>query len=151
MKFRKHFDYDVEKASDEATIPAEMQGKSLTVQSMAEDADLNVMMARFGVTGKMPENPRIPSYGDFSDIRDYRSALEAVTNASDAFMALPATLRAQFDNDPQRLLEFVSDDRNHEAARQLGLLKENINVGSSPGVSPEGGDSQPAGAGASAG
>ena len=126
ITFRKHFDYDVEAASNEATIPAEQQGESMTVQSMAEDADINVLMYRYGITGKMPENPRVPVYGDFTGITDYASAMMAVTNAARDFMELPAKVRAKFDNDPQKLLEFVSDDANIEAARELGLLKETV-------------------------
>ena len=76
-KFRKHFDYDVEKASDEAVVVD--QGVSLTVQSMAEDADINVMMSRFGIGDKMPVNPRVPVFGDFSGVGDYKSALAAVS------------------------------------------------------------------------
>lgn len=125
MNFRKHFGYDLEEASNEATIPADMQGESLTIQSMAEDADINVMMARFGVTGKMPENVRTPTYGDFSGINDFQSAMNAITEAQEAFMELPASLRARFENNPQRLLEFVSNNDNIPEARKLGLLKEN--------------------------
>lgn len=122
MKFRKHFDYDVEVASNEAMIPARQQGDSLTVQSMAEDADINVLMYRYGITGKMPENPRVPVYADFSEISDYRSALEAVMNASAGFMELPANVRARFENDPQMLLEFLANDINRAEAIQLGLV-----------------------------
>ncbi|AXH75917.1 MAG: internal scaffolding protein [Microviridae sp.] len=123
MKFRKHFDYDVEKASDEACIPADQQGVSLTVQSMAEDADINVLMYRYGLTGKMPENPRVPVYADFTGISDYRSALDAVMSASAGFMELPAVVRAKFENDPQLLMEFLDSERNRDEAVKLGLVK----------------------------
>lgn len=140
MKFRKHFDYDVDKASDESGVS--FAGEvSMTVQSMTEDSDINVIMARFGVTGRMPDNPRVPMYGDFTGITDYQSALDAVSNAADAFMALPARIRSRFNNNPQELLEFVANDANIEEARSLGLLKEKVNVadgsrpsGASPGV-----------------
>lgn len=121
MEFRKHFDYDVEAASNAAVVIDD--SPSLTVQSMAEDTDLNVIMRRFGVTGQMPDNPRLPVYGDFTGITDYKSALMAVMDASEHFMELPATVRARFDNDPQKLLEFVSSDGNREEAEKLGLLK----------------------------
>lgn len=122
MNFRKHYDYDVEEASDEATIKD--NGVSLTVQSMAEDADINVLMHRYGITGKMPENPKIPVYADFTGIGDYRSAVESVMLANQGFMELPATVRARFENDPQRLMEFMEDKANFAEAVKLGLCKE---------------------------
>lgn len=149
MKFRKHFDYDVEKASDEAAVHT--VGESMTVQSMAEDADLNVIVRRFGLTGKMPENPRVPIYADFTGVTDYQSALNVVIEANEAFMELPASVRARFENNPQKLLEFCENDANIEEARKLGLLKENVDGsvtgtrGSGPGQQAAGGPSAEAG------
>lgn len=121
---RSPFNYDLEEASEQATIPASEQGESLTVQSMTEDADINTLMYRYGITGKMPENPRIPEYGDFTGVSDYRSAIHAVREAEAGFMALPANVRARFENNPQLLLEFVSNDANRPEAEALGLVKK---------------------------
>ena len=49
-EIRTPYTYDKEKNSDECANKT--IGPSLTVQSMAVDADLNVMLKRFGVTGK---------------------------------------------------------------------------------------------------
>ena len=49
--------------------------------------------------------------------------MNAVREASEGFMELPAKLRAQFDNDPQLFLEFVADDANRDKAVELGLIK----------------------------
>ena len=123
MKFRKHFAYDVEQASNEACIPVDKQGESLTVQSQTEDTDINVIMKRYGVTGKFPENPRPPEYGDFTGITDFRSAVEAVELARSQFMEFPAELRARFENDPQRVMEFLENPANFDEAAKFGLIK----------------------------
>lgn len=128
IKFRAAFGYDVEAASNESAV--ETVGPSLTQQSMAEDADINVIMDRFGLTGRMPENPRVPMYGDFDTVFDYQSALNAVSDAYDSFMELPAKVRQRFDNNPQKLLEFLSHDDNMEEAQRLGLLREKVDDGS---------------------
>jgi len=94
---------------------------SLAQQSMAEDADINVIVKRFGLIGGLPENSRLPQYGDFTGIGDYGSALRAVREADEAFLEYPPELRARFDNDPQRFLEFCSDSSNQEALYDLGL------------------------------
>lgn len=110
--------YDEKAASQEAaTINEE---PSLTVQDAAEDADINVMVARFGLTGSMPSNPATPMYGDFTEITDYRSAVEAVEQASEKFMALPPQLRAYFQNDPQALMEYEAKE-GHAKLIELGL------------------------------
>lgn len=121
---RSPYNYDRAKASDEAALPASEYGESLTIQSMKDDADLNVIMRRFGITGMMPENPRVPMYGDFTEVGDFRSALHAVQQAQEQFMEFPAELRARFSNDPQQLLEFVADDRNMAEAVRLGLVAQ---------------------------
>lgn len=122
INFRAYNGYDVKQASDEAADIGDY-GESLTVQSQMEDADINVLMKRMRVTGQMPVNPRLPSYGDFSEITDYRSAIEAVRAADEAFLELPAEVRAKFDNDPQKLLMAVSTTGNEKMLSELGLMK----------------------------
>ena len=97
-------------------------GPSLTQQQFKDDADLNVMLERFKVTGNMPVPAALPQYGDFSGVSDFRTALDTVRKAEGQFMALDAKLRARFGHDPQALLEFISDDKNREEAVKLGLV-----------------------------
>lgn len=122
MQFRKHFGYDTEKASNEAALQPDEHGESLTIQSHSEDADINVLMRRFKVTGQLPQIERLPSYGDFTGISDYRTALHAVMDAEDQFLKLPAELRAKYQNDPQLFLEAVDSGSASEALRAVGLL-----------------------------
>lgn len=98
-------------------------GRSLTQQEFKEEADINTIVRRFGLTGKLPDSPRLPVSGDFTGVGDYQSALNAVLEAEAQFMALPAQLRARFENDPQRLMTFMADDRNRDEAVKLGLVK----------------------------
>jgi hypothetical protein len=145
---RGYNNYDVREASEEAADIGDY-GESMTVQSQAEDADINVMMKRMHMTGQMPSNPRIPSYGDFTHITDYRSAIEAIRNADAGFMEFPAEVRAKFDNDPQKLLMFASQEAN--ASKLVEIFGGNPSVqrqGQSSSVnSPAGGNAQPAGGG----
>lgn len=128
---RSPYNYDVTEASDATAIAP--GGPSLTVQSMTDDADLNVLMKRFGVTGQLPENPRLPSYGDFFHISDYRSALEAVHTSYSDFMEFPADVRAQFENNPQLFLDFVENPGNIEQVKKW-FPKESVsgNGGGTP-------------------
>lgn len=95
---------------------------SLAVQDAAEEADINTIVRRFGLTGQMPKDVRAPEYGDFTGITDYREALDAVMVADRAFAQMPADVRRRFDNDPAAFVEFCLDDANREEAAKLGLL-----------------------------
>lgn len=99
----------------------ECKDPSLAQQNFKDDADINVLLERFKVTGIMPEGVSIPTYGDFSNVVDFRSAQDAVLKAKNAFMDVPAEVRKRFDNDPQKFLEFCSDRANLPELRKLGL------------------------------
>lgn len=124
----------------------ECSDPSLAQQQFKEDADINVMLEKFKITGQMPQGVVLPAYGDFTGVDDYRTALDAVHAARDRFMALPAKTRAYFENDPQKLLEFVSDPANRAEASRLGLLDPSRGIGGvapDVGVSPGTGDTKP--------
>lgn len=118
---RTPYNHDSKAFSDECAV--EDFGESLTVQSQKDEADINVLMERYGVTGKMPENPRIPQYVDQDEVFDFRTANEYVMQANEAFMEYPAVLRARFNNDPQEFMAFCHDEANREEMKKLGLLK----------------------------
>lgn len=97
-----------------------------TVQADAVEADINEIVRRFGITGQLPEPRAGGEYGDFSEVMDFRTALDALNEAQEAFDALPAKLRERFSNDPALFLEFIEDDDNYEEAKRLGLLAEPV-------------------------
>lgn len=120
---RTPYNYDVDLVSDETGLKCE--DLSLTQQHMAEECDINYIVERFGVTGQLPEGPvYTPTYGDFTGIGDYRQALDAVSQANDAFMSLPANIRERFDNDPALFVDFCSstDPGDRSEAIELGLI-----------------------------
>lgn len=116
---RSAWNYDRDLVSAETSLVFE--DESLTQQHMANDADINEIVRRFGITGQMPTGVRLPTYGDFTGVGDYRTALEAVQAAQDEFMELPADLRARFNNDPQLYLDFAENPANQEEIYNLGL------------------------------
>ena len=74
---------------------------SLTKQSFQNECNINSIMKKWEKTGLLSHSRSSqPRYGDFSNVTDYQSALNAVSDAQDAFMELPAQVRARFANDP---------------------------------------------------
>lgn len=100
-------------------------GESFVQQADFEKADINHILDRFVRTGILESVSRTQgSYGDFSDITDFHSALLQVEHAKESFMTLPATLRERFENDPGRFLDFVSNPANEAEMASLGLLND---------------------------
>lgn len=114
--------YDRDKNSDLAKLV--FAGPSRTKQSFRDECDINNILRKFNVTGQLPIGSVQPQYGDFSGITDYQSALNAVMAAQDSFLALPAKVRAKFDNDPALFVEFASNEANKDEMKALGLLRE---------------------------
>lgn len=96
---------------------------SRTVQSGKDDANINVIVKRFGLTGQIKPNNVQPFYGDFSGVDDYQDAHNRLIAAKAAFAELPATTRERFANDPANLIRFVNNNDNYEEAKKLGLLR----------------------------
>lgn len=119
LKLRSFNSYDTDKASDEAGLTC--LDVSLAQQHQRDEADINTIVRRFGLTGQLPENNRMPTYGDFTDITDYQSALNAVKLADQTFMTLPADLRSRFGNNPEMYIDFCLDANNAEELIKLGL------------------------------
>jgi len=114
--------YDRDKNSDRSKLV--FTRPSRTQQSFRDECDINTILKRFNITGQLPVGSVQPQYGDFSGITDYQSALNAVMAAQDSFLALPAKVRAKFDNDPALFVEFASDEANKDEMKALGLLSQ---------------------------
>lgn len=103
-------------------------GPSLAVQSQKEEADINNIVKAFGVTGRLPTGIRLPSYGDFDSINDYRTALDAVRSAEESFSKLPASLRGKLNNDPQAFIDYVANPANKAELTELGLFDKPAHI-----------------------
>lgn len=119
---RSAYNYDTDAASNESGLACEEP--SLAQQHFKEECDINTILQKFSITGILPEAPLSPRYGDFSGIGDYHTALNRVIAAQDEFEALPAQIRARFQNDPAQLIEFLADENNRPEAEELGLVEK---------------------------
>lgn len=117
---RNPYNYDMALVSQETGLACD--DPSLAQQHMRDECDINVIVERFGVTGQIPVRAIEPTYGDFSGVSDYHTALNKIKAADEAFMALPAKLRAKFDHDPNALLNFLENEANRDEAIELGLI-----------------------------
>lgn len=93
---------------------------TLTQQHFKNECDINTVLSRYSETGLMPNHPG-SFYGDFSDELSYQNALDCLQNTRDEFLTLPAIVRANFDNDPGKLIRFVNDPNNLDKFASVGL------------------------------
>jgi phage internal scaffolding protein len=117
---RTPYNYDKDAASNESGLHCE--DASLAQQHYKEECDINTILQKFNITGLLPEQPLSPRYGDFTGIGDYHTAMNRVIAVQDEFEALPAQIRARFDNDPAQLIEFLENSDNRPEAEKLGLV-----------------------------
>lgn len=96
---------------------------SLTRQEFADDCDINKLMSQYEKTGLLPSNMNTsqPRYLDVSEVPDLRTALDYLQDSTAAFMALPASVRKEFDNDALKFVDFASDPKNIDDMRKWGL------------------------------
>lgn len=95
--------------------------ESLTQQSDRDETDINIIMERYSKTGMLPQLNMEAMTGDFSEAVDFRTAQEQILAAREAFLEVPAKLRARFHNDPQEFIDFATDPENLPELRKLGL------------------------------
>lgn len=98
-------------------------GKGLTKQSHRDECDINVIMKRYEKSGVLPDyGGQQGRYLDCTGAQ-FQEAMNIIAKGRSIFAELPAAVRARFENDPAKMLDFVNDPENREEALRLGLLK----------------------------
>ncbi len=107
-------------------------GPSRTQQHFKESCDINYIMKKYSQTGALMGNPNPPQFGDFASVPDYQDSLNLVINAEAQFSALPAEIRARFNNEPDAFLAFCENEKDPLTALGIKLPKPPPEV--SPGT-----------------
>lgn len=96
-------------------------GFGRTKQSFAAEVNINNIMARYVKTGTLDfARKHEPRYGDVTGA-DFQTAMNTIATANSMFADMPAKVRARFENDPAKFLDFVQNPDNQEEAAELGL------------------------------
>lgn len=96
---------------------------SPVVQADAKELDINRIVARLQRGQAVPSLGGQPFYGDVSELGGLQEALIKVREADELFMSYPAELRERFENDPVKMVDFLSDPGNLDEAVKLGLAQ----------------------------
>ena len=117
---RSAYTFDSDAVSNETAL--DCGDESVTQQCFKDECDINILLAKFAVTGQLPDNVRVPQFVDFEETFDFQSSMNVIRAAEEAFNAMPAEVRDRFQNDPGRFLEFANDASNYEEALRMGLV-----------------------------
>lgn len=94
--------------------------------SYKKSCDINNIMKQYAKTGILPNSQRQGVYADVSSLPDLETSFKLVNQAVDAFNSLPADIRKLIDNDPSKLANFISDERNLDICLKYGLLEKKM-------------------------
>lgn len=116
---------------------------TLTKQSDAKAADINIIVKKWMNEGAIPANINkgIAQYFDTTSIPDYQGCMDIVIQAQQAFNSLPSFVRERFSNDPAKFLDFASDPANIPEMVSLGLAEPSTGAASASNA----GDAAPVG------
>ena len=118
---------------DHDRVTLSFKNPSMTKQSFKGECDINNIMKKWQATGVIQHTKQHNGqYGDFSDVSDYQTALEAVSLAQDSFASLPSNIRTRFHNSPGEFLEFMHNPANRQEQLELGLLDPVVIEASQP-------------------
>lgn len=113
--------YDFYKSSGCRSDLSEFE-PSLARQEFAEECDINTLMERYEKSGAFTHvNRALPIYMDCTQIPDLRGAIDVMREATASFNSLPAKVRREFDNDPQKFVDFARDPANVQQMKDWGL------------------------------
>lgn len=102
---------------------------SMTKQSFKEECDINNIVRKFEATGQIDHINQAAAQGAYMDLPsglDLQAGLDMIRQAELAFGALPADVRAEFDNDPVKFVDAFNDPTEAQQERfiKLGLATD---------------------------
>lgn len=102
--------------------------RSRTAQEYRDESDPAKIVKRLiesgGAIDELLLQKREAIYADVTGIGSYFEAKCKTARIENAFMTLDADVRAKFENDPQKMMEFLADPANKNEAIDLGLLPD---------------------------
>ncbi len=100
-----------------ALVKAPVYDDGMTKQCHKDECDIEKIMARFDVSGTISHLSKYePVYADFSDF-DFQTQTQMLTRGREIFDALPAELRQEFGQSPEKFFKYVNDPANADDLR----------------------------------
>lgn len=117
MKFHTQWDHP-----SPVTVTRPTPGVTVQ-QHMKTEVDINRIIAKAQQTGQIPPGRIGGTFAEYPREIELMDAYDLVADAEESFAALPAQVRARFQNDPVLLCQFLGDEKNRAEAVSLGLIQ----------------------------
>lgn len=98
---------------------------SMTQQHFKDETMIDNILQKYAETGFLtdPFSPKRPiQFGDFSDVKDFQTAQNAVARATEYFESLPSHVRSSFNNSPSDFLQALNDPEQRSKLEDLGFV-----------------------------
>lgn len=100
---------------------------SLTRQADKDACDINVIIKKCQKSGVVPFFLDANAmYGNFESGLDFHALMSRCEAAKQQFDLLPAAVRARFDHDAGKAIDWLSDPKNDVEAVKLGLKPKSV-------------------------
>lgn len=100
-----------------------LPGDNPVQKQFKNECDINFIVKNY----QIPKPTFTPDqFGDFSDPVTFQQSMNIVANAQQQFLLLPAAVRARFQNEPAKMLEFIADPENAQELIKMGLATKPI-------------------------
>ena len=120
------------------TISARVGGEVMTEQQHRDHVDIHQILKRFDKTGILDHTVQFEGkYGDFTTFPDFQEAQFKIREAEEMFLTVPAKIRAQFDNNPGKFIDWITDDANFHQVAELGFSTAHLTEPPAPEPEPE--------------
>lgn len=118
-------------------VYAQHSDEQMTKQSHKDECDIHNIIGQFKRTGIVTHVANaMPRFEDIPAGIDYQGMLDTVLQAQYAFEALPASVRAEFQNDPGQFLAAIDDPKHEQKLRELGVIKPDTKPSAAPAPAP---------------
>lgn len=102
-------------------VSVEFPEMGRTRQEFKKDCDINRILGQFRKTGTIAHLAKYQGqYGEFTEM-DFTEAMLFIKDTEEMFYSIPANIRAKFDNDPAKFVDFATDENNIAQMREWGL------------------------------
>lgn len=117
--------------------------ESKTQQQFSEASQINNIIALHDRTGIIKNVQQgAAHYGDYSEVHEYREALDLIRQADEDFMTMPSEIRRRFNNNAGDFFEFVTNPDHGDELVAMGLANPRPsevgdNLANTPESAPE--------------
>ena len=104
-----------------------IEGDSMTEQSHKDACDIKNIMHKAEKTGMVAHIKHTQGqYLDLVNRPDYHESMNQITQAQSMFETIPAGVRAKFENNPQKWMDFVTNEDNRESMIEQGFPTDHL-------------------------